>query len=126
MNGTILRFYVHENRVHRHVALFEWLLEQAKKVGIHGDKFFPGLRMRHACHSFANQKQIRPSNRLVIQTAEVVVLRKRLDSAPHTIERGFKWLPREMQPGQPQVIGVAKLGSPETAGVERLQKFVVA
>ena len=29
MKGTILRFYVHENRIHHHVALFEWLLEQA-------------------------------------------------------------------------------------------------
>ena len=29
MNGTILRFYVHENRTHKHIALFEWLLEQA-------------------------------------------------------------------------------------------------
>ena len=24
MNGTILRFYVHEKRIHRHIALFEW------------------------------------------------------------------------------------------------------
>jgi PII-like signaling protein len=40
MNGTILRFYVHENRTHRHIALFEWLLEQAKKLGIHGGSAF--------------------------------------------------------------------------------------
>ena len=40
MNGTILRLYVHENRTHRHVALFEWLLEQAKKLGIHGGSAF--------------------------------------------------------------------------------------
>jgi PII-like signaling protein len=40
MNGTILRFYVHENRTHRHVSLFEWLLEQAKKQGIHGGSAF--------------------------------------------------------------------------------------
>jgi len=42
-NGTILRFYVHENRTHRHVALFEWLLEQAKKVGIHGGSAFRAI-----------------------------------------------------------------------------------
>ena len=40
MNGTILRFYVNENRTYRHVALFEWLLEQAKKLGIQGGSAF--------------------------------------------------------------------------------------
>jgi uncharacterized protein len=40
MNGTLLRFYVHENRMHHHVALFEWLLEQAKKRGIRGGSAF--------------------------------------------------------------------------------------
>jgi len=40
MKGTILRFYVHENRTHRHIALFEWLLEQAKRLGIHGGSAF--------------------------------------------------------------------------------------
>ncbi len=43
MNGTILRLYVHENRTHRHVALFEWLLEQAKKLGIHGGSAFRAM-----------------------------------------------------------------------------------
>jgi len=43
MRGTILRFYVHENRTHRHVALFEWLLEQAKKLGIHGGSAFRAI-----------------------------------------------------------------------------------
>jgi PII-like signaling protein len=43
MNGTILRFYVHENRTHKHIALFEWLLEQAKKLGIHGGSAFRAI-----------------------------------------------------------------------------------
>ena len=43
MRGTLLRFYVHENRTHRHVALFEWLLEQAKKMGIHGGSAFRAM-----------------------------------------------------------------------------------
>src|SRR5256714_15297895 len=43
MNGTILRFYVHEKRIHRHIALFEWLLEQAKKMGIHGGSAFRAI-----------------------------------------------------------------------------------
>ena len=43
MKGTILRFYVHENRTHHHVALFEWLLEQAKKLDIHGGSAFRAI-----------------------------------------------------------------------------------
>jgi PII-like signaling protein len=43
MSGTLLRFYVHENRTHRHIALFEWLLEQAKKLGIHGGSAFRAI-----------------------------------------------------------------------------------
>ena len=34
--GECLRFYVHENRRHHGILLYEWLLEQAKKMGIHG------------------------------------------------------------------------------------------
>ena len=43
MKGTLLRFYVHEGRIHHHVALFEWLLEQAKKIGIHGGSAFRAI-----------------------------------------------------------------------------------
>ncbi len=43
MNGTLLRFYVHENRLHRHLALYEWLLEQAKKQGIRGGSAFRAI-----------------------------------------------------------------------------------
>jgi len=42
-NGTYLRFYTHENRKHRHVLLYEWLLEQAKKCGIHGGSAFRAI-----------------------------------------------------------------------------------
>ena len=40
MNSTCLRFYMHENRKHKHILLYEWLLEQAKKSGIHGGSAF--------------------------------------------------------------------------------------
>jgi PII-like signaling protein len=43
MNGTLLRFYVHENRLHRHIALYEWLLEQAKALGIRGGSAFRAI-----------------------------------------------------------------------------------
>lgn len=43
MNGTYLRFYVHENRKHDGVLLYEWLLETAKKAGIHGGSAFRAI-----------------------------------------------------------------------------------
>jgi PII-like signaling protein len=36
MKGTCLKFYVYEHRRHHGILLYEWLLEQAKKMGIHG------------------------------------------------------------------------------------------
>ena len=41
--GTYLKFYVHENRKHHHILLYEWLLEQAKKIGIHGGSAFRAI-----------------------------------------------------------------------------------
>jgi len=43
MNGTLLRFYVHENRKHHRSLLYEWLLEQAKQLGIHGGSAFRAI-----------------------------------------------------------------------------------
>ena len=40
MNAVALRFYVHQPRKHGTVLLFEWLLEQAKQLGIHGGSAF--------------------------------------------------------------------------------------
>ena len=43
MQGTYLRFYVHENRKHHGILLYEWLLEAAKKAGIHGGSAFRAI-----------------------------------------------------------------------------------
>jgi PII-like signaling protein len=43
MKGTHLRFYMHENRKHHGVLLYEWLLETAKKAGIHGGSAFRAI-----------------------------------------------------------------------------------
>jgi len=53
------------------------------------------------------------------------MLRKRANSTANVTEGGVEGFSREVQPRQTQVIGVAKFGSPETAGVERLQEFFV-
>ena len=43
MKGTLLRFYVHENRKHDHVLLYEWLLGEARKLGIQGGSAFRAI-----------------------------------------------------------------------------------
>jgi PII-like signaling protein len=43
MKGTYLRFYTHENRKHKGILLYEWLLEQAKHQGIHGGTAFRAI-----------------------------------------------------------------------------------
>ena len=43
MQGTYLKFYLHENRKHHHVLVYEWLLEQAKEMGVHGGSAFRSI-----------------------------------------------------------------------------------
>ncbi|MBU1424275.1 MAG: DUF190 domain-containing protein [Gammaproteobacteria bacterium] len=43
MKGTYLKFFMHENRNHNHTLVYEWLLEQAKKMGIHGGSAFKAI-----------------------------------------------------------------------------------
>lgn len=43
MNGTYLSFYMQESRKHHHLLMYEWLLEQAKKLGIHGGSAFRAI-----------------------------------------------------------------------------------
>ncbi|HKU87705.1 MAG TPA: DUF190 domain-containing protein [Casimicrobiaceae bacterium] len=43
MKGTLLRFYVHENRKHAQVLLYEWLLAEARKLGIQGGSAFRAI-----------------------------------------------------------------------------------
>lgn len=43
MNGICLKFYMHENRRHHGVLLYEWLLERARQLGIHGGSAFRAI-----------------------------------------------------------------------------------
>lgn len=53
MNGSFLRFYVHENQRAHHMLLWEWLLQQANKLGIRGGSAFramAGFGSHHVLH----------------------------------------------------------------------------
>lgn len=43
MKGIFLRLYLHEDLKHRHQLLYEWILEMAKKLGIHGGTAFRAI-----------------------------------------------------------------------------------
>ena len=43
MKSVVLRFYVHENRKLHGLLAYEWLLEHAKKIGIHGGSAFRAI-----------------------------------------------------------------------------------
>jgi PII-like signaling protein len=43
MQGSFLRFYVHENQRHERRLLWEWLLEQANALGIRGGSAFRAM-----------------------------------------------------------------------------------
>ena len=40
MKGIFLRLYLHERHKHHHELLYEWVLQEAKKLGIHGGTVF--------------------------------------------------------------------------------------
>jgi uncharacterized protein len=53
MNGSFLRFYVHEGDRHHHQLVWEWLLQQANKLGIRGGSAFKamaGFGRHHVLH----------------------------------------------------------------------------
>ncbi len=43
MKGTYLKFYVHESRRLHGILAYEWLLEKAKTLGIHGGSAFRAI-----------------------------------------------------------------------------------
>jgi uncharacterized protein len=53
MNGSFLRFYVHEGHRHDHHLVWEWLMQQANKLGIRGGSAFKamaGYGRHHVLH----------------------------------------------------------------------------
>jgi PII-like signaling protein len=43
MQGVYLKFYVNEGRRHHGILAYEWLLEQAKGLGLHGGSAFRAI-----------------------------------------------------------------------------------
>jgi uncharacterized protein len=43
MQGVYLKFYVQENHRHHGILTYEWLLEAARKLGLHGGSAFRAI-----------------------------------------------------------------------------------
>jgi PII-like signaling protein len=53
MQGSFLRFYVHESQRYRHRLVWEWLLDEANALGIRGGSAFramAGFGRHHVLH----------------------------------------------------------------------------
>lgn len=43
MEGSLLRFYIHERHRHRSLLLWEWLLKEANNMGVRGGSAFRAM-----------------------------------------------------------------------------------
>ena len=86
MMGTLLRFYVHERRLHRHVALFEWLLEQAKGLGIGGGTAFRAVA-GYGRHGVLHEKHVEERANDLAIAVEFVVSAAEADQLLRLLER---------------------------------------
>ncbi len=56
MQGSFLRFYVHEGQRHRHDVVWEWLLIHANKICIRGGSAFKAMKGFGRHHTLAAEK----------------------------------------------------------------------
>jgi PII-like signaling protein len=72
MQGSFLRFYVHEGQRHRHDVVWEWLLMQANKLGIRGGSAFKAMAGFGRHHLLAEEKFFDLAGSSVIEIEFVV------------------------------------------------------
>ncbi len=81
--GVYLRFFMHENRRHHGVLLYEWLLREAKKLGIAGGTAFRSIAgygrhgVMHEAHflELAGQETVRVDFIVTAEEAEKMMQR---------------------------------------------------
>jgi PII-like signaling protein len=56
MQGSFLRFYVHEGQRHHHDTVWEWLLMQANKLEIRGGSAFKAMAGFGRHHKMSEEK----------------------------------------------------------------------
>ncbi len=72
MQGSFLRFYVHEGQRHHHGVVWEWLLQKANKLGIRGGTAFRAMAGFGRHHKLSEAKFFDLSGSQVIEIEFVV------------------------------------------------------
>lgn len=72
MNGSFLRFYVHEDHRHHGRLLWEWLLEQANRLGIRGGSAFRAMAGFGRHHTLHEAKFFELAGRLAVEVEFIV------------------------------------------------------
>src|SRR6185437_14887575 len=72
MQGSFLRFYVHEGQRHHHGVVWEWLLMQANKRGLRGGSAFRAMAGFGRHHKLSEEKFFDLSGSQVIEIEFVV------------------------------------------------------
>ena len=72
MTGSILRFYVHEGDRFHHRLVWEWLLEEANKLGIQGGSAFRAIAGFGRHHRLREQNFFELAGTLTVEIEFVV------------------------------------------------------
>jgi PII-like signaling protein len=72
IEGHFLRFYVREDHRHHHVLLWEWLLDQANKMGIRGGSAFKAMAGFGRHHVLHEQRFVELAGQVVIEVEFIV------------------------------------------------------
>jgi PII-like signaling protein len=72
MQGSFLRFYVHEGQRHRHDVVWEWLLIHANKLGIRGGSAFRAMKGFGRHHRLSGDKLLDFGGSAVIEIEFIV------------------------------------------------------
>ena len=72
MNGSLLRFYVHEGHRHHHHPLWEWLLQEANELGIRGGSAFKAMAGFGRHHKLSEAKFFELAGSLAVEVEFIV------------------------------------------------------
>jgi PII-like signaling protein len=72
MQGSFLRFYVHEGQRCHHVLLWEWLLQQANRLGIRGGSAFRAMAGFGRHHQLHEQHFVELAGTLAVEVEFIV------------------------------------------------------
>jgi PII-like signaling protein len=92
MEGTFLRFYVHEKHRHDGVLLWQWLLQQANQMGLRGGSAFRAMAGFGRHHKLHEDHFFELAGSLTVEVEFIVTLAERqalLDLLKREKIRGF-------------------------------------